>query len=867
MLSYAGVALTHDSQELREWVNAHASPEWSYDVLPLDPRTRTLWLSGPRRPTMDSRVQTNVFQYPWGASRCAVGHYLASLRQLNLIRQQVYAGPNGYQAQPLVLSDGTRSLTTNLWFLPARPLTGIPGNQQLWLITLVDSRWFWPFCTGSFTVVGGTTTWAQLLTEIASVLGETLTWDTIPSAYLTPSTDLTSNGDSWPMLLDAAASSIGMRLVRNLDGTYHLSNPATAKTTVLANLENLWPVRSGGNLALTALSPTDLVAAVPASITVAFPEGGPAGGGSSPPALYPVNVTLSSLLLPDYGTITGFSQGDRTLYSTDLAYYSGSSLQNGTELTALARQIAADWYEWVPGTVDVSYIGIAPWVPEGQHDLEFIHANGQILTRVRRGPWRDDVQELYHYGAHGSGPAGGNSPIVNPVLVNPVIINPTVNVSSPTVWNIQSGTSLTIGGPGYLLITAPTSFDGLVEYSYNNFCITGIVNDKVISVDVVQRIEATEANCFLTGFVPNDDGCVSEQCEFHEIVNSGSFDFYLVHASDSASGNQLLLPGKATTLLPAGAKCTILYDPLTYYWHVGDMWYTEPEEPLVTITYGTLTGTNNNVTASTDILDITVTSGGATVTGFAPNSTTAPQLLTLINNASSTGTIALTNGSGGSTYPLSTYPLITPCGTAGTVYQLNPGWSCRATFAPVDEVWYVGELGLGVQHNAAPVGVEASLDFEDGGATSVGVIIFTVTDVPASNKVLVGGRVNLATTTAGGGVAANGLTRYPSSGNQTTTASYVNLFAISNINGLHGSFGVDNDGSNTLSLKIEGVDAFGNSGSSTQTVNGMNYASFIIEELYLNLAIQLPILSLTVQVADEVGGTHTTCFAWVSTVG
>ena len=61
--------------------------------------------------------------WPRGASRWAVGYFLATLSQLNAIRAVVYAHAS-YVAAPLVLNDETgRVVTTNLWMLPPRQIT------------------------------------------------------------------------------------------------------------------------------------------------------------------------------------------------------------------------------------------------------------------------------------------------------------------------------------------------------------------------------------------------------------------------------------------------------------------------------------------------------------------------------------------------------------------------------------------------------------------------------------------------------------------------------------------------------------------------------------------------------------------------
>ena len=675
MISYAGIPLLHDTEALRMWIAANADPMWAQDAAPPDLRTRTLWLSGPRRPAQDARVELNVLKYPWGASRFAVGHFLASYRQLALIRPQVYSGANGYQACPLVMSDGTNTLTTPLWMLPPRPLTGIPGvSGQAWLLTLVDSRWFWPYVANAYTVVGGSTTWAYLLGVIEGVLGETITWDTIPSAYVYPDPILSSYYDSWPQTFDAVCASIGMRLVRNLDGTFRVSSTATAKATVASNLANRYPVRSGGALALTLAVPSDLNAAVPASITVGFPEGGPSGGGSSPPNLYTVTITLASLALTDFGSATGFAQGDRVLYSTELAYYASGSLANATEIQNLATQIATDWYEWIPGTLDLTLIGSVPWNPEGQHDIEWRHHDGAIVTRIRKGPWREDVQELYHWGTYGSGSFGGSGGGIGPTggtvsggtvnYINSTVNNndTTVNNNSTTVTNYAGSTTnytssstintsssqtLTYAGAGTILYSSslllvqyntPTYFNSTQTLTYQQLTYSTTQNNVTLTANVLILVPGA-SNIGITGFVAPPTG----QSFILWILNNTTTPTTIYNANTgSSAANRCVCPGGADYILQSKAAISAAYDPVLGIWEVGD----------------------GTIPSSTSVGQIPI---GNSSGGYSPATLTAGSNIT-ITNSSGAVTIAASGGGGN------------PGQYNGTV-QMTTVYGCTSSYA------------------------------------------------------------------------------------------------------------------------------------------------------------------------------------------
>ena len=628
MIAYAGVPLLHDSQAVREWVEAHACPRFAYDAAPPDMRTRTLFYSGPRRPGPDARVELNVLKYPWGATRFAVGHYLADLKQLNLIRQVVYAN-NSYQSAPLVLADGKRTMTTNLWMLPARPLTGIPNiSGQLWLLTLVDSRWFWPtIAAATITVSGGVTQWTDLFASLATALGETITVDTISSNYVSPSIDLAGSYDSLPQILDAACASVGMRLVRNLDGTYRVSSAATAKATVAANLLNAWPVRSGGALALTSTAPTDLGAMVPASVTVAFPQ---TGTGIIVQNLYGVTVTLASLQLADYGAVTGFAGGNRVLFSTDIAQFSSGTLTNATEITNLATQIVSDWYEWVPGTLDETFIGMEPWNPEGQHDIEWRHCEGAVVTRVRCGPWRDDVTELYHYGTYGSiytGPIGEHGGTVSSGTVN--ITNSTFNTTSSTINNTNS-TIVNTGDTITNNSTTTESWAGAVTY---------------------------------TGTVNNTSNTINFTGTTFDVLTSSTFNI--------ATGQLLTFAGPGGVNFSSSLLLVTIGSPILF------------NVPIQTSTQSVSTsGTVNNQIVTSQLLLITTTAA-TTLTGLTPADPTKSQSVIIANNTTSTNAVSITNNSGSSSYPFLT--------STGAAITIGVGDKYTATYVPAVGKWYIGE--------------------------------------------------------------------------------------------------------------------------------------------------------------------------------
>ncbi len=189
--------------------------------------------------------------WPRSASRWAAGYFLATQSQLDKIRPLVYGTTSAgatpsYNVQSLVIDDGTgRVVTTSLWMLPPRQITPsidrtIPPSfdnaNPLFLLELVDSRFFWWFAGGVVTVNEGITTWAQLFSQIVALLPSVYfppaLWvpEAVNANYLFPSNIFNGWFESLPPLLDAVALSAGQRIVRQLDGTVESLTPTTSQT-------------------------------------------------------------------------------------------------------------------------------------------------------------------------------------------------------------------------------------------------------------------------------------------------------------------------------------------------------------------------------------------------------------------------------------------------------------------------------------------------------------------------------------------------------------------------------------------------------------------------------------------------------------
>jgi hypothetical protein len=298
-------------------------------------------LAGIARQTVDEyklnpEIKIGEFFYPNGASRWSVFRGLMTSSQVRaLIRTTQLPMTSGsystsgqradslgnvpgifhIKALPLIFAPNTPqdalgaapySIITNMYMLPPRPLAEHGGNfDGLYLITLVDERFWWQFSPVSLmapqfphdafdTLLArltiGESSWQQILFSLAEALGIFLLLDPIDPAYVVPERDspFWCNYENAAQLLDAVAANVGAVFVRKFNGTYILRSTTQSISTVQTNLAELGGIvtsglqrlrTAGGDLfspSGSALPVGDLTTArnfaIPASVTVTFPS-------------------------------------------------------------------------------------------------------------------------------------------------------------------------------------------------------------------------------------------------------------------------------------------------------------------------------------------------------------------------------------------------------------------------------------------------------------------------------------------------------------------------------------------------------------------------------------------------------------------
>lgn len=467
-LTYAGVPLCDETPEQREWL-AQSLPIDIPQSLTLDQRSwpgpKLLGLTYPfRYPESDYKI--GDFFYPTGASRWSEFNAVITQREYDLIVAAAFLGSNFPPlSQPFVMQQDNVTLTTSLYTLPPKPLAKFGTLPGLYLLTLVDERYYFQnFSAGRLTITDSTT-WTSLISNLASVLGISLTLTTpIESDYGQPHPDceLTSNYENAALLLDACLTNIGRDLVRNFDGTYAAPTFAESAATVAANRLLRTQVLAGGDFLQTLLTNGNanltVEAILPASVTVTFPKRVIGTNAYVNPVASHVpygrvqgdvvakTFTLSDAGFSAYGSGT---PGSKTLHDTAEAWLyasTDSTAANDSQLTTLALKLAEDFYmNQIEGT-DVSFPLIAAWTPEGFHDLMFRWNCDRCYTRILRDAYNLGVEEMLHHFVSPPASSSSSSSSGNGVSVVTAV---SCNGSSLSVTNKTLTGNVVINGVTY----------------------------------------------------------------------------------------------------------------------------------------------------------------------------------------------------------------------------------------------------------------------------------------------------------------------------------------------------------------------------------------------------------------------------------
>ncbi len=349
-------------------------------------------------------VRLNVLHWPTGAARWGTFFALCDATTAADI-QAVYkavaasAGSQSFVAPYLVLADGETTLEIEMHLLTPRVVT-VAGNdqnaRQLFILPLVDDRYFWQFQGGGDDVTS--------VSAIAGNINRSITWATTPVAgYGNPDwLEPNRQNENAAMLIDARAHGFGARFVRTLRGTNKVvAWTESAATLIDSNLVNYKQI--AGGIASHILPGTADPAPVPSAVRVMFRfwrdgividndfEHRASVFDVISPTEFHVDVSASDIFgdTPPQGTNGVTKLVYSTMYAIiDYATDERTSPTNETELENLAEAVATDFYASLDYQYDLTFAGIKEWEPTGYDDCIEIYmdAASGAVTRVQSAP-------------------------------------------------------------------------------------------------------------------------------------------------------------------------------------------------------------------------------------------------------------------------------------------------------------------------------------------------------------------------------------------------------------------------------------------------------------------------------------------------
>ena len=320
------------------------------------------------------RPRINTLYIPvTGATRWSVGLFLVDDDR----RAKIQAAIGSDSSGDLVAGDGTTTRTATMYLLTPHAVTP-PESPDLYILPLVDTRYFWQFDdVGDLTMTNGATAWSDIITEMlpTAVQAHYFKPDPLEFARLRQNT---------AQLFDAQAASTGRRLVVDLFAKSRaMQCPTDAEAAYAKIYDKKVHYAAGGEQDATDVGQ----GLIPTQVRVLFPEhvgNLPSGSGS----LYAKTISASEGIAP---TVVDQPSGDEwCIFSTAAAdltgYATGHNPWNQTDLDNLATQISTDLYAWTKRAYDLVCIGLWPFSPTGYEDYHLIDLRGRISTRIATLP-------------------------------------------------------------------------------------------------------------------------------------------------------------------------------------------------------------------------------------------------------------------------------------------------------------------------------------------------------------------------------------------------------------------------------------------------------------------------------------------------
>jgi len=290
----------------------------------------------------------------------------------------------------LQIGTGTAVVNCKMYMLPPIPIARMPYNRSksvacayegLWLITLVDDRFWWNMrATDSDTIAS--TTWNGMFSALMSKIGGVGADIETSSPYGNMPKELYNCNwqPQMAQIFDCYLYQTQKRLIKNYNGTYSIVGPAMAKSLVAVNSIGEFNVVAGGGLRMSPL-----VASTAPSLATAIANAPmiPWKECQDLRHALPRGITFLTKACTAVTVQNPFAAPSAAgRYKVYKVKYTAPS--------AFYTNFAIDWFEWRRSSFDMTIAGIYSWLPTGHEDyIEFYHGADYAYTRIVKNQAND----------------------------------------------------------------------------------------------------------------------------------------------------------------------------------------------------------------------------------------------------------------------------------------------------------------------------------------------------------------------------------------------------------------------------------------------------------------------------------------------
>ena len=408
-----------------------------------------------------SPLRINSLYWPTGAARWAFGLFLVDQNTNDSI---VEALPGNATAAQLIIADssfnsvvepdgftvdrnGRAALSTAMFCLPPRQVS---PTDSLWLLPLVDVRYYWQFrlVPPSFTPA----TWDDAFGTLGTALGITVNSSAVDSAFCSPDFDLLAvEGTNAALMLDAMAASVGQRIIRQPSGDVWSYDATESGTEFDDNISGVTRTQNEKSTQLAGgdFSAESLTDITPEKVSVMFP------GATPDDPLVVVDELASSHTLETW--VAGTKKSISIPWFTVATGEEGAA-QPTTSMNDLASALAGAYYDYIGKWFDLTFASVKKWQTTGYDNytewscgLRRKDGTYSAQTRIQSLPYNFGIDEVLPYtcGGLGDKPSCGTNKIKR-VILDAALASGSTAAASEYKWDtgtsawVDTGNTLTV---------------------------------------------------------------------------------------------------------------------------------------------------------------------------------------------------------------------------------------------------------------------------------------------------------------------------------------------------------------------------------------------------------------------------------------